>query len=68
MLVCLIGRSLVEMNESKREMLLREATEIGLGQDQAIIPMFFEVNTWALKKGLTYTARTDGRTTAMDVR
>ena len=56
------------MNESKREMLLREATEIGLGQDQAIIPMFFEVNTWALKKGLTYTARTDGRTTAMDVR
>ncbi len=64
----LIGRSLVEMNESKREMLLREATEIGLGQDQAIIPMFFEVNTWALKKGLTYTARTDGRTTAMDVR
>ncbi len=64
----LIGKSLVEMNAGKREMLLREATEIGFGEDQAIIPMFFEVNTWAMKKGLSFTARTDGLTTAMGVR
>ena len=42
--------------------------EIGLGQDQSLVPLFFEVNTWAMRKGLTYTARADGRTRAMDIK
>ena len=35
--------------------------------DVAIIPLHYQVNTWATRKGLKYTPRTDERTVAMEV-
>jgi peptide/nickel transport system substrate-binding protein len=32
--------------------------------DVGVIPTHFQVNTWAARKGITYTARTDERTHA----
>ena len=37
--------------------LLQEATELAIGRNQGIIPTHYQVNTWAGKKGLSYTAR-----------
>ena len=42
--------------------LLQKATELGIGRNQGIIPLHYQVNTWAGKKGLAYKARTDERT------
>jgi peptide/nickel transport system substrate-binding protein len=36
-------------------------------EDVGIIPLHYQVNIWAMQKGLTYTARTDGYTLAIDV-
>jgi peptide/nickel transport system substrate-binding protein len=54
------------MDEEKRERLLQEATEIAI-RDYGLIPLHFERNTWALRKGLKLTPRTDGATLAMNV-
>jgi peptide/nickel transport system substrate-binding protein len=47
--------------------LLAKATEIAIGEDVGIIPLHYQVNTWAAKKGLKYIPRTDERTLAMGV-
>ena len=49
-------------------MLLQKATEVGIGEDQGIIPLHYQVNTWATRLGLRYDARTDERTLAMDIK
>lgn len=59
--------ALATVDDAKRAELLAKATEIGIGQDVGIIPLHYQVNTWAAKKGLKYTARTDERTLAMGV-
>lgn len=46
--------------------LLIKATEIGIN-NLGIIPLHFQVNTWAVRKGLTYNARTDEQTLAVGV-
>ena len=37
-------------------------------RDQAVVPLHYQVNTWAARKPLTYEPRTDERTYAHDVR
>jgi len=56
------------VDDTKRAALLAEATEIAIGEDQGIIPLHYQVNTWAAKKGLVYKARSDERTVTYDVR
>ena len=36
--------------------------------DTALVPLHYQVNTWAARKGLRYTPRTDERTYAHEVR
>ena len=36
--------------------------------DTGLIPLHFQVNTWAARKGLVYTPRTDERTLAHEFR
>jgi len=55
--------ALVTINDAKREALLARATEIAMA-DQGIIPLHFQMNVWAMKKNLTYSARTDEYTFA----
>lgn len=62
-----LSEALATVDDTKRAALLAKATEIGIGDDQGIIPLHYQVNTWAGKKGLTFKARTDERTVAYDV-
>ena len=62
-----LDEALSTVDDDKRAALLAKATDIGIGQDQGIIPLHYQVNTWAPKKGLKYNARTDERTYAMGV-
>ena len=62
----LIEEALRTVDDEKREMLLAQATEMAMA-NLAIIPLHFQVNTWATRKGLTYAARTDEYTLAMGV-
>jgi len=62
-----LAEALATVDDTKRAALLAKATDIGVGQDQGIIPLHYQVNTWAAKKGLKYIPRTDERTYAMGV-
>lgn len=50
----------------KRAGLLAKATELAI-EDLAIIPIHYQVNTWASRKGLKYIPRTDEYTVAYGV-
>ncbi|WP_420564994.1 ABC transporter substrate-binding protein [Thalassobaculum sp.] len=63
----LIGQALATVDDEKRGKLLAEATDIAIGQNQGIIPLHYQVNTWGTRKGLEYRARTDERTLAYDL-
>lgn len=63
----LIDEALATVDDAKRGALLAEATDIAIGQNQGIIPLHYQVNTWATRKGLKYSPRTDERTTAYDL-
>ena len=63
----LVNQALATVDDTKRAALLAEATEIAIGQNQGIIPLHYQVNTWATRVGLKYNPRTDERTTAYDL-
>ena len=63
----LTQQALATIDDGKREALLAEAAEIAIGE-LAIIPLHYEVSTWGMKKNLTYKARSDQYTLAMDIR
>lgn len=63
----LIEDALATVNDAKRQDLLARATELAIGRNQGIIPLHYQVNTWAAKKGIKYRARTDERTVAYGV-
>ncbi len=63
-----LDQALSTVDGAKRAALLAQATDIALGKDQGIIPLHYQVNTWAGKKGLTYVARSDERTVAYGVK
>ena len=58
---------MVTVDDRQREKLLQQATEIAI-DDLGIIPLHYEVSTWGMKKPLSYKARTDQYTLAMDIR
>ena len=49
------------MDEKKQEELLIKATEVGI-KDLGIIPLHYQVNTWATSSRLDFVARTDEMT------
>jgi peptide/nickel transport system substrate-binding protein len=62
-----LAQALATMDNPRREKLLQEAAEIVI-REQAVVPLHYQVNTWAARKGYSYTPRTDERTHAFDVR
>ncbi|MEM7425261.1 MAG: ABC transporter substrate-binding protein [Pseudomonadota bacterium] len=62
----LIEKALATVDDAARQDLLAQATEMAIN-DGAIIPLHYQVNTWAAKKGLKYIARTDEATLAIGV-
>ncbi|SHI90438.1 peptide/nickel transport system substrate-binding protein [Roseomonas rosea] len=52
------------MDNEARARLTREATRQAIREETALIPLYFQVNTWAMRRGITYEARTDEMTLA----
>jgi peptide/nickel transport system substrate-binding protein len=63
----LLATALAMMDDAKRAALLAQATEVAIN-DTAIVPLHYEISTWASKAGLRYTGRADQYTLAMDLR
>jgi peptide/nickel transport system substrate-binding protein len=59
----LIEQALTTVDDEKREKLLEDATELAMA-DQAIIPLHYQINIWATRKGLAYVPRADEYTLA----
>ena len=59
----LIEEAIATVDDGKRAAILAKATELAIN-DLAIIPLHYQVNTWATRKeaGLKYLARTDEAT------
>lgn len=62
----LTDRALATLDDARRAALLRQATQM-IADDVAVIPLFHIVNPWAGRTGLTYRARADEQTYAVDV-
>ena len=62
----LIEKALATVDDDARQALLAEATEKAIA-NVGIIPLHYQVNTWATRKGLGYIARTDEHTRAVKV-
>jgi peptide/nickel transport system substrate-binding protein len=62
----LINDALATVEDAKRADLLAHATEIAI-EDVGIIPLHYQVNTWAMRRGLSYKPRTDEYTLATGV-
>ena len=58
-----LDQALATVNDARREKLLQQATEIGVG-DLGILPLYHQHNLWAARRGITYEARADERTFA----
>jgi len=59
----ILEKALATVDDGQREKLLQQAVEVAMA-DVGVIPTHFQVNTWAARKGIVYTARTDERTHA----
>jgi peptide/nickel transport system substrate-binding protein len=54
----LIAQSLGTVDPVRREAIARSASALAAA-DVAFIPLHYQVVTWAMRRGLTYSARTD---------
>ena len=61
-----LAAALGAMDDDRRTKLLQEATRIAM-RSYGIVPLYFEVNSWALRKGLRFQPRVDGATLAMNL-
>ncbi len=61
-----LEEALRSVDRKKHEAKLIEATEIAM-RELGIIPLHYQVNIWAMRKGLAYKARTDAYTLAYDI-
>jgi peptide/nickel transport system substrate-binding protein len=59
----LVEDALDTVDEAKREAFARDAAALAAA-DVAIVPLYHQVVTWAMKKTITYQARTDERSLA----
>ena len=62
----LLAQVMQAVEPDVRERLLQSAIKTAL-EDYGIIPLYFERNSWAIKKPLKMTPRLDGLTTAMSI-
>ncbi len=59
----LVQEALATMDDSKREKLLAKATEIAI-EDVGLIPLHYQINTWAARPGLYFPASINNFTSA----
>lgn len=61
-----VRQALGALDDATREQLTRQATVRAM-RDTAIVPLYHQIASWALRKDLRYVARTDEYTFAFDV-
>jgi peptide/nickel transport system substrate-binding protein len=59
----LLSRALATLDDGARAKLLEEAAAL-VSNDVALIPLYFQVSAWAMRKGIVYSGRGDERTYA----
>jgi peptide/nickel transport system substrate-binding protein len=59
----MVSDALVTMDDKKREAMIQQAAELVMG-DTGLIPIHYEVSTWATARDFRYTPRTDQYTLA----
>jgi peptide/nickel transport system substrate-binding protein len=64
----LIQTALGTIDDTKRGLILAAACEKAIGEQMGIVPVHYEVSTWATRKGIAYKARSDQYTLAYEVR
>ena len=60
----IIQRARTTIDTEQRRALTQQATRMALVDQTALVPLYFQVNTWAMRRGFTYEARTDEMTLA----
>ena len=63
----LLERALATLDAGRRESLARDAMRAAM-RDYAVIPLHYQVTTWAMKRSLEYAPRTDEFTFAHQFR
>ena len=63
----LLDQALATVDDTKRERLLQQATEVAMS-DVGIIPLYHQESIWATRRGIVYTPRADERTYAHEFR
>jgi peptide/nickel transport system substrate-binding protein len=63
----LTEEALQSVDDVKREAYLQRATELAIS-DTGIVPLYFQVNLWATRDGITYVPRVDENTLAWKFR
>jgi peptide/nickel transport system substrate-binding protein len=63
----MLSTALTTIDDTKRSLMLAAAVEKAVGEMQGLVPLHYEVSTWAMRKGITYRARTDQYTFAFEV-
>ncbi len=63
----LIAEGLATIDDAKRNAILARASEVAVN-DLGVIPLHYEISSWALRKGFSYVGRSDQGTLAMGVR
>jgi peptide/nickel transport system substrate-binding protein len=63
----LLERALATVDDQAREALLFQASEMALGE-AGIVPLYYQVNTWATRRGVVYSPRQDEYSLAFFVR
>lgn len=58
-----IGQALGTVDDTERRALLERASEMAMA-DQALVPILYQVNIWATRRGLSYAPRADEWTLA----
>ena len=64
----LIEQALATVDNTRRADLLARAIDLAIGQDVAIVPLYFQFSVWASRRGLVYTPRSDETTEVMSLR
>ena len=59
----MLSEALVTMDDRKREAMIQQAAETAMN-DTGLIPIHYEVSTWATMRGMKYEPRTDQYTLA----
>lgn len=63
----LLAKAMATVDDAKRDLLLQQTSEVAMA-DQALVPLFYGDDVYALHKGLRYVPRPDGYMAASMVR